>query len=47
MNQEGDKYKSGCLTFDPGGPSTINWNILDQYLESNKSPRRELNKITN
>ena len=43
---EGDPTKSGYLTFDPGGMSTINWGVLYQESESNKAYRYETNKST-
>ena len=35
---------SGYLNFDLGGMSTINFSTLDQYSDSNKSPRGKPNK---
>ena len=44
--REGEPTKSGNLTFEPGGMSTINWRTLDQESYSNKASRGETNKIT-
>ena len=39
---EGETTKSGYLTFEPGGISTINWRLTGgQVLESSRSPRGE------
>ena len=44
--REGDPTKSGWLTFEPGGVSTINFRALDQESDSNKASRGEQNKST-
>ena len=42
-----DTTKSGYITFDPGGMSTIDYRALYQESESNKACRGETNKSTN
>ena len=44
VSRKGDPTKSGYLTFDLGGMSTINFSILDQDSDSNKSPKGKTDK---